>query len=198
MAEYLPRNEREQFIMDMVKVACPNVSVKSVKAFHGDWYAMGKSINPNKNIYFGTLSFWLSWWNKYKDIGYFDSAFFGPPPHDLYLTLNNRKEFFLTDAVPNATSQNGACNYFDVLFDDIRILAKNIGTGSNYGDSQPSAAGANRFPWPTELSIAQVIPGSNFAPGAGSFFTAVTAANPFFVYAPDVLFFSGYVISLEG
>jgi len=168
-----------------------NISGATIVPFTGNYKTIANKISVNKNVFFGDLtinmrSFLL------KNANVFNNAFSG----DLFSSFQGNPQLYLAGNIYPPTyagvttfSNTDLIHYPNLLFDDLKLV-----TIASW--LTKPLEGSLTDPYINAISISQLTPGG-MKTYINAFWLGILASNPSFIFMPEFLYFSGYLVNIN-
>lgn len=161
-----------------------NISGARIRAFTGNTANLANKINVNKNLFFGDLTINIRAF-LVKNQNFFNVGL----PSDIFASLLSVPQLLLASQLnPSGYVSNDVSHYSNLLFDDIMVPLPVSWLGESVNASLSTMA-------EVPVSYSNLVPGNkNYIPG---YWAGAIAAFPEFIFKPEFLYFSGYLISID-
>ena len=185
------REKDEDYIRSLVGNSY-NISRANVSPFTANFKDLVNKLSPNKNLFFGNFSINLRAYFV-KNPAFLNPIFFP----DLFSSFRGVPQVLLasSSSVSGFTSSTEVINYTAMLFDDL-VVQYNTFSGYSSWLTAPNIGSVVGQPGFVVQSLSNITPGGNDVYNPNFWLTKV-AANTSFIYAPEILYFSGYIVSIN-
>lgn len=170
-----------------------NISKAVIQPFTANYATLARKIFVNKNLFFGTLT--IHDMTMLRKMPYFFNASTG---NELFSSLFGVAQFEVfngaASAVTNPTYEVLPSREINgLLFDDLLWIYSSL-----YYTNALSGSVNQPDYWPQAVSISRYTSSTNSSNNLfASTFGAQIGSDPNFIYAPECLYFSGYLISIH-